>query len=38
MTKVQKILEIYQEKHGVTLTETAFYSNGEKVLTAEMFQ
>lgn len=38
LEEAEKILEIYQKKYGVTLVEMAFYPNGEKVLTAEMFQ
>ena len=37
LDEAEEILELYQQKHGVTLTEMAFYPNGEKVLTEEMF-
>ena len=38
LEEAEKILEMYQKKYGVTSTEMAFYPNGEKVLTEEMFQ
>ena len=33
----EKILEAYMEKYGVDADEMAFYPNGERVLTLDMF-
>ena len=38
LDEAERLLEIYQKIHGVTLIEMAFYPSGEKVLTEEMFQ
>lgn len=38
LDEAEEILELYQEMHGVTLIEMAFYPNGEKVLSEEMFR
>lgn len=32
------ILQLYAEAHKVTFEEMAFYPNGERVLTPDMFQ
>ena len=37
LDEAEKILNLYQQKHGVTLTEMAFYPSGEMVLTEDMF-
>ncbi len=36
--QLMAIIELYQDKHHVTANEMAFYPNGERVLTPEMFQ